>query len=393
MSVYCKIMSDGNSEEKSLILIFSAMGIPPGRFELYKTFADYPGVKVFINDEDNKWYQNGIVGVAENIEQSVNFLKSIIDKHEIRHVTCIGSSMGGYGAALFGALLNADNVIVFGGEVCIGKPFSRSHIHMPKGTVIAFENISQLIKDARNTEFLYFVGEEDVVDLFNVSLLKNYENVSIQILRGVGHFITKFINDIIPINELVKNILASSKESPMDFDFLTLAKVPLEDMSVLYQVYILIRGRRIDEAVEMIERIANEQTRDCFLYNLFLGMIKVRLKQPQEAIPFLEKALLNISSRDAYFELGMALNHSGNLEASIKAYQQCLKIDSSYAPAHHHLGLIYKKLNFIDLSEESFLKAYELEKKNERYIHSYRDILNEQINIRKQKLSNLVTVV
>ncbi|MCZ7153780.1 hypothetical protein, partial [Salmonella enterica] len=71
------------------------------------------------------------------------------------------------------------------------------------------------------------------------------------------------------------------------------------------------------------------------LLNLYRGMLLIRQKRAREAVPFLKASVdKNVNNRDGWFELGMALNHSKNVEEAITAYQKCIAIDD-YAPGYH----------------------------------------------------------
>lgn len=65
----------------------------------------------FYVDCNCKCYHNGIQGVTNNIDETVEYLKDKFKNYE--RVICLGVSAGGYAAILFGSLLNVDTVIAF----------------------------------------------------------------------------------------------------------------------------------------------------------------------------------------------------------------------------------------------------------------------------------------
>jgi esterase/lipase len=65
----------------------------------------------FYVDYNCKSYHQGIQGVSNNIDETVDYLKDKFKHYE--RVICIGASAGGYAAILFGSLLNVDTVIAF----------------------------------------------------------------------------------------------------------------------------------------------------------------------------------------------------------------------------------------------------------------------------------------
>ena len=57
------------------------------------------------------WYIDKINGIGETVDDSISYLKDIFAKYE--KVICVGSSAGGYGAILYGSLLNVDVVVAY----------------------------------------------------------------------------------------------------------------------------------------------------------------------------------------------------------------------------------------------------------------------------------------
>ena len=76
---------------------------------LAENFNNYD--RHFYLDKYCKWYHRGIDKISTNIDETILYLKNIIDKYD--EVIFIGNSAGGYAAILFGSLLNIDKVIAF----------------------------------------------------------------------------------------------------------------------------------------------------------------------------------------------------------------------------------------------------------------------------------------
>jgi len=380
---------DKNSENN--ILAFSAINIPSGQFQFYKILSESNANLILINSKDNDWYQRGIPGLHENIQSCVEYL---VKKHNGNGLTiCIGSSMGGYGAGLYGAKSNADIVIIFGAEFKLGLPFSRSKLHMPDNVSYQYEDLSKLIKESDNkTQYHIFVGDADIIDIYNATLLSDASNVKIYNIKNSSHNVTKYIIDnILNINELINSISGD----PLDFHKKISTHISYDIIKhekficALYNAYISLRMREFDNAHEILKSISSPFSHANSLYNLYFGMILTRLKLPAKALPYLHRSIkINASNRDAFFELGMAYNHVGKTKQSIHFYSECLKLDSSYAPAHHHLGLIYKQDNDFHLAEAHLKSSYLLEK-NDRYKKELADLYQLVIKKTSEKIKNL----
>ena len=68
---------------------------------------------LFLRDVNNEWYLNGLKGLSDNIDKTIEFLKKKIIESECENIVMIGSSAGGFGAILYGTLLNVNKIIVF----------------------------------------------------------------------------------------------------------------------------------------------------------------------------------------------------------------------------------------------------------------------------------------
>lgn len=65
----------------------------------------------FYIDYNCKSYHQGIRGISNNIDETVDYLKERFKNYD--RVICLGASAGGYAAMLFGSLLNVHSVIAF----------------------------------------------------------------------------------------------------------------------------------------------------------------------------------------------------------------------------------------------------------------------------------------
>ena len=109
------VMTDFDGSSEVLLISFAGVGIGMGvpYFEFLKLISDLPVQKMFVRDVQKSWYHAGLKGLSANIDQSVEVLRGIIAESGARRVLTIGNSMGGYAAILYGALLGADEVLVF----------------------------------------------------------------------------------------------------------------------------------------------------------------------------------------------------------------------------------------------------------------------------------------
>src|SRR4051794_31750462 len=97
-------------------------------FEFFSLLArEDPEVKrVFVRDLRQAWYQHGIEGIGADVPEAATRLRRLAADSGAERVVTIGASAGGFGAILFGALVE-------GGE---GHAFSPPTVPDPPPPVV-----------------------------------------------------------------------------------------------------------------------------------------------------------------------------------------------------------------------------------------------------------------
>lgn len=67
--------------------------------------------RIMLRDRSFHWFLNGVPGLGNHVDAVVDKLKKLIAVMRPREVWCVGDSMGGYAAAMFGFLLQADRIV------------------------------------------------------------------------------------------------------------------------------------------------------------------------------------------------------------------------------------------------------------------------------------------
>lgn len=95
----------------TLVIAFTGMREPGANaFAFEGDLASAPASKLFLRDPTNCWYLGGLEGVGAGVEGLRDALRRRIDESGARRVRCVGASMGGFAALLYGALLRVDGV-------------------------------------------------------------------------------------------------------------------------------------------------------------------------------------------------------------------------------------------------------------------------------------------
>ena len=111
-------------------------------------------------------------------------------------------------------------------------------------------------------------------------------------------------------------------------------------------------------------------------YHILLGEMFIEQGNLPKAEFHLEKALdSEPDNPDIYYVLGNVYYQQGKLDESIRIYDRCVELDSTFAPAMNNLAWIYAQLS-IKLDEALALsrKSLELEPDNPNYLDTAAEI-------------------
>ncbi len=123
--------------------------------------------KIFILDQKNRWYHNGIENVTTDMDETVAFIKKIIQQENYSKILCVGASMGGYMALLIGKLIHATNILAFSPQTFIDeenrKKYNDTRWHV---------ELDNLNKNAKNKNYfdLQKFYKEPLEDSLNVEI-------------------------------------------------------------------------------------------------------------------------------------------------------------------------------------------------------------------------------
>ena len=229
------IVEDINTNSKVCVIYFSSSSIYYPNDEAtmeekilkrdYYEWRRYPiygaGRLIFVRDVAKQFYIYGISQNCPTIEKLILLLKKLTNGYEI---ITIGSSAGGYMAALAGALLNASVVFCFSGF------FSLSHVNQEVWYLLKKEQgnniynqyyeIAQFMEKAQNTTFFYIMPglSKDEVnnDYVQYDFGKDLSNVYTFKMKEKQHGVCMYpyvLKEYINTNaEKLKNISQNERE-------------------------------------------------------------------------------------------------------------------------------------------------------------------------------------
>ena len=108
------VWKEFNKNSDTLYISFSGLGINwKPTFIFYNTLSKTKFSKLFIRDTTCQWYLNGIPGCSTDVPSTVKYIQKKINESNCTNVIMLGCSAGGFGALLYGILLNVDKIITF----------------------------------------------------------------------------------------------------------------------------------------------------------------------------------------------------------------------------------------------------------------------------------------
>src|SRR3954454_10275873 len=101
---------DFSKSSTKMLLTFAPFAPQPRipGFLLFQSTMGLPVKRLFVRDPLSIWYQRGVPGFGDTIDEVAESLRAYIEHSEVERLVVIGPSAGGYAALLIGTMLGAD---------------------------------------------------------------------------------------------------------------------------------------------------------------------------------------------------------------------------------------------------------------------------------------------
>lgn len=153
--------------------------------------------EIFVRDIYKSWYVTGINQKIDSIDSLASFIRNMSDGLEL---VCIGSSAGGYLAALLGSLLNARYVIAFSAQFELRNrwamevnPFLKkyeSDLHRNK-----YYDLKPIIESS-SAPIYYIAPCKSEQDIYHMRHIENVGNVKIIALKSNHHGVVMYKENV-----------------------------------------------------------------------------------------------------------------------------------------------------------------------------------------------------
>ena len=202
------ILENFTLDSNVILVCFSARHISPKcRYHFLDLVANFPGKKLFLRDISDAWYNKGLLGLTQNIEQTSTYLKNIIEQQNVKKVVFLGASSGGYAALLFGYLLEVDEIHAFGAQTKI--PNNLEEINLLEDIEPIYFDLAKVYQTKLISPscHLYF-DHKFPPDLEHAQHLKHFASVELHgYPAGIGHKITLWLKHQNLLQSIILNAL------------------------------------------------------------------------------------------------------------------------------------------------------------------------------------------
>lgn len=259
---YCRIEIRNSNRT---IIAFSAINCPPGKFHGSRALHKADCNVVFLNCPRNSWYMDGIPGLGKTIDDTVEALRKKLDAFGLSDTRIVswGGSMGGYGAVVFGSLLNVESIVATGAEIELLIPGGNSELvlkTLQKRVDIERPDMDSILAQSAAKISLY-AGEFFYPDLVSALRAADRPNTQITTLRDFGHPLPGYLNDTYGLEEFILHHFDSNEPFPFQHDEVGCMAACKEHWRMLHQVSLGGHQRDVEYITELAQTASNAELR------------------------------------------------------------------------------------------------------------------------------------
>jgi Flp pilus assembly protein TadD len=352
----------------TLVLVFSHLEEPVGRFSLHRTVSHLDANCLLMNTPQRSYYALGVPGLGNTVGETVASLRRIVAALQPRAVVTIGISMGGYAALLFGALLPADRILALSPETLLMLPGSRSRAALRGRVQHDYPNLLPLLRNAQTGKIAVYFGETDLHDVHAAWRLRALPQARLFSVQGAGHEIGRWFSDNCLLQQLVHDFVYEGALLE-DFPRRGFALEHGRAIGLTMQAHRLMAARRPGVAIALLRRaIGIAPGLDLACYTL--GRALSDIGRPREAVSAFRAAVELAPECDHYrLHYGRALLGCGDQEAAETVIRATMAETPDKALAHDLLGLAAEQRGDRGAAEAAYQLAVSLDDSNATFFH------------------------
>jgi hypothetical protein len=213
---------DFSVPSSTMLLMFAGMAPWPRvpGWVLFSHTTDLPVKRLFMRDVHSVWYQRGIPGFGETVDDVTAALRSVIDAERIERLVVAGPSAGGYAALLFGTLLEADVVLSFSPQTAMSRETlheladhrwdeALDRLDRLGGAHPRYTDLRTALPHTRsgNTRCEIHYGASFELDVVHAEHLRGLAGVELQAHEHEGHQLVRALRDSGDLLQILRSAL------------------------------------------------------------------------------------------------------------------------------------------------------------------------------------------
>ncbi len=192
--------------------------------------------RILLRDRRNLWYLRGIPGLGGSLAETVVALRRLIQAVAPSEVWCVGESMGGYAALLYGILLGASRIVSFGPLSTFSAIFASEYedlrwrdvmLRLDPAEVPVTTDLPELARRMGHASRVHLIagtsagsGAPEAVnlDVMHAERFSGLSGVRFHYYPEAGHAVTKWLADAGRFDEILAHCLYGEPDSIPDVD-------------------------------------------------------------------------------------------------------------------------------------------------------------------------------
>lgn len=351
---------ESTAKSAQLLVFFAGTNKTDGMFDFWRVGNQQSAHKLFFNNGENLWYQQGVPGIAESAGELAREIERVANSVGAADIVLHGVSMGGYAAALFAMLIGC-RAMAFGFDSVLRRTHSRS-AQIPPDAPLVFPDLRE-VAAATGAEILHISGEADGFDLLSASELLGRDGVTTKTLRGVAHGGAPFIDQRYGLADFIARHAARRPLPVMLEEGRAAHRVDLARL--LVEAQIAVQKEKDWHAAQFWAEAALDIDPACEAAHCWLGISLLERKEPIQAQRSLSMALASAPHYGlARYRLARAFMATGDFDRAKFHLTEHEKNAPGAPLAPVFLSDIYRAEGNRALADDYLLKAYRIDPLN-----------------------------
>ncbi|MDI3356848.1 tetratricopeptide repeat protein [Pseudomonas sp. UYIF39] len=329
----------------TVTVVFAARNDRPPKFTFWKAANAMNSHVILLNSDVPEWYRAGIPGISGGIRGAVKAITDFKNTVKASRLVMTGSSMGGYGALLYGSMAKADHVLAFGVEPLLGIPGGK--------TDITRNHLQYMYPDLTSLSLppsTVYYGGMDINDILGAWLLRKRRNSEIVCIPEAQHDTPDFLARHGLLNSVFADIITGKKISTYEYGQGDAANDEIVDFLWKLNNQLVEKDwTAIRKKISHSEHLTSNSPLLEYLY----GIAHFRNHDFNNAYKALNTLTMRIPGYwEAWMNLGAVNLKLGNIDEAIKSCSNAIKLRPHRSIAHIQLSHIYSKAGSNDLAFE-----------------------------------------